>query len=129
MFNIGIRPIESMPMSPETEKKPEKVKKYSASLSFLFGCACFVLAFAGLIGTIILLTINDSQPATRSIDFNGVIYVGEEITVLVKVVVAAGLLLMLGTHPIAGGSSQAIWQAMEQLVREGKGDIAELELF
>ena len=25
--------------------------------------------------------------------------------------VAAGLLLMLGTHPIAGGSSQAIWQA------------------
>jgi hypothetical protein len=25
--------------------------------------------------------------------------------------VAAGLLVMLGTHPIAGGSSQAIWQA------------------
>lgn len=80
-------------MSPETQEKLEKVKKYSASLRTLFRFLSVVLLFAGFIGMIILLTINDSQPPTRSVDFNGVVYVGEEITVLVKIVIAFGLLL------------------------------------
>lgn len=80
-------------MSPETQQKLEKVRKYSASLRGLCRLLSVILAVAGFVSLIMILTINDSQPVTRSIDFNGVIYAGEEITLLVRIVIAFGLLL------------------------------------
>jgi hypothetical protein len=80
-------------MSPESQEKLEKVMKYSASLRQLCRLLSVVLAMAGFVSLIMILTINDSQQVTRSIDFNGVIYAGAEITVLVRIVISFGLLL------------------------------------
>jgi Protein of unknown function (DUF2975) len=77
-------------MSPETQEKLAKVKKYSASLSMVFWVFWFILAFAGLIGLIIVLTINDSQRVPSTLDFGGVTYVGDEITWSVKIAVSIG---------------------------------------
>jgi len=83
-------------MSPETQEKLDKVKKYSASLSMVFWVFWFILAFAGLIGLIILLTVNDSQRVPSTLNFGGATYVGDEITWTVKIVAAIGLMLSMG---------------------------------
>ena len=80
-------------MSPETQEKLDKVKKYSASLSMVFWVFWFILAFAGLIGLIILLTVNDSQRVPSTLNFGGMSYVGDEITWTVKIAASIGLML------------------------------------
>ena len=80
-------------MNPETQQKLDKVKKYSASLSLLFFVIWFVLAFSGVIGLIIVLTINESQRIPSTLIFGGTTYVGDEVTWPVKIVVSIGWLL------------------------------------
>jgi hypothetical protein len=80
-------------MSPQTQEKLEQVKKYSASLRTVFFFAWLVMAFAGAIGLIIILTVNDSQRVPSTLDFGGMMYVGGEITWLVKIVVSIGWVL------------------------------------
>jgi hypothetical protein len=83
-------------MSPETETRLAQVKKYSASLTTVFLFASLVLAFAGLIGLIIVLTANESQRIASTIAFGGASFTGEEITWTVKIVVAIGMALSVG---------------------------------
>lgn len=82
-------------MSPETQEKLDKVKKYSASLRTVFAVAWGILAFAGFIGLIIILTANESQRMPTNIQFGDASFIGDEITWTVKIVVAIGLVLSL----------------------------------
>lgn len=77
-------------MSPETQEKLERVKKYSASLTMFFLFVWFVFAFAGVIGLIIILTINNGQRPPSTLEFGNVLYTGEEITWAVKIAAAIG---------------------------------------
>lgn len=79
-------------MTPETLAKLEKVKKYSASLRTLFQIAA---AFAGLTGLVTLLLILTAQGSeTRTIQFGGATYSGDEITWSLQIVVAIGAALV-----------------------------------
>lgn len=82
-------------MSPDMQQKLEKVRKYSASLSTAFAFAWLVIAFAGLVGLILILIANDSQRVPTVIEFGRAAYAGEEITWTVKVIVAIGWVIAL----------------------------------
>jgi hypothetical protein len=83
-------------VSPEAQQKLEQVKRYSASLRTVFRFVSIVVAFAGLVGLIIVLTVNDGQRIPSTIAFGGSSFAGDEITWMVKIAVALGMALSVG---------------------------------
>jgi hypothetical protein len=79
-------------MTPETEAKLAKVRKYSASLKTLFHIASAFVGLAGLVSLILTLTANGSD--TRTINFAGISYAGDGITWPLQIVVAIAIAMV-----------------------------------
>lgn len=78
-------------MSPATEEKLARVRKYSTSLRRLFTFFQVVVVIGALISVVILLTVNNPDSTLVFID---TAFHGDEITLTVRLVTLIGMLLV-----------------------------------
>jgi len=82
-------------MTPETEAKLERVRKYSTSLRRVFNFFRFILAIASLVALLIVLTRGTSE-ASASFAFFGREFSGGEISWTLKILVVIWVLIVFG---------------------------------
>jgi hypothetical protein len=80
-------------MSPETDKKLDRVRKYSASLRRLFQLITAVVAIGAVIELALLFA---DRGVNATIDIGPLRFVGDAITPSVRLIAAVGLVLLFG---------------------------------
>ena len=78
-------------MTPETEKKLEKVRKYSASLRSLFRFFSVIVVIAMIIGTVFLLTTSSEDTTFALLDMR---FTGAELTPTIRVLAGIHLAIV-----------------------------------
>jgi len=80
-------------MTPETEAKLAKVRKYSASLRLLFNFFTVLIVIGAVISVFILLL---AKSADTQISISGIVFRGDEITPAMQLIGAIGFLISFG---------------------------------
>ena len=88
---MGFIVLKEPTMSPETEEKLAKVRRYSASLAKLFVFFQVIVVIGALISTALLLTANSPNSTLVFVD---TAFQGDEITLPVRLVTLTGMLLV-----------------------------------